>query len=175
MSCYRYNKNVSGWKINGTRFVEIRDNGSLKIFSKEGKENCHSVYTEILTISLFFIVYIELEAYNLELGYVSLTQCNSSSSKISTASVALEVYNGSSWFPLQFPTLLENNFPVCDEPCYVYALTMELTKPLNFERAVRSRSKMQSTSGSYSLGILSRKQLPKVRRIYMAWIRIMEG
>lgn len=69
--------------------------GLLRFFHKKIKNNCHSVYTEILTISLFFIVYIELEAYILELGYVSLTQCNSSSSKISTASVALEVYNGS--------------------------------------------------------------------------------
>ena len=63
---------------------------------------------------------------------------------------------------LQFPSILENNFPVSGEPSYLYSITLELTKPWTFERAVRSQSIAQSSGTSYSLGILSRKTLPKV-------------
>ena len=63
---------------------------------------------------------------------------------------------------LQFPSILENNFPVSGEPSYLYSITLELTKPWTFERAVRSQSIAQSSGTSYSLGILSKKTLPKV-------------
>ncbi|KAL9952676.1 hypothetical protein ACROYT_G039967 [Oculina patagonica] len=62
----------------------------------------------------------------------------------------------------KFPSILENNFPVCGEPSYVYRVSMELTKPWTFQRAVRSQSKVQSTSATHYLGILSRKPLPKL-------------
>ncbi|XP_068730649.1 endoribonuclease Dicer-like isoform X2 [Montipora capricornis] len=62
----------------------------------------------------------------------------------------------------KFPAILEDNLPVCGGPSFLYSITMELTKPLTFERAARSRSKGHPSGDCYSLGILCRRTLPKI-------------